>query len=1732
MQEAFIKKLIDFQLKKLERMRRLDYLLLQGREDFREDSPSYDVESYIETHLWLNDNVQVLLLLGNTGAGKTTTLRQLAYQLCQNYKHSQPVPIWISLDNPSLIEHHHDLLNTFFKSINHEFDINGLQSDYTFHLLLDGFDELPEAKRQENLFNINNWKNWNLKLLISCRTLAVVGIDDDYKRLFMPTDENDFFKYQALKELVLVPLTNQLQLTYFKQYCEHYKDQLKSPWDKPQAYLNILEQTEELKALASNPQLLYVLLRILPKYPLEELKQADRYDVLGKYIEKCIMLHIEREANKFQRQALSPASYRTFEQGLLTFAQALARQLFCEDDAFKAYQPGINKLIYRPQAENNPWRHFFAGPTYQPWQHKGCLLLETHGEDEHGRFVEYSFLHKAVLEYFVLQTILQEIEQAYVATSVGNYWDANKIYSLTLNQKYLQLEADLFKALVKRLAAKPTYETRLIELVLTSRSRPDCKIAAANAMSLLNQMGFNFSGLNLDGIQVPGAYLHGALLDNTSLKQADLRGAQLHNSFLHRTQLTQSRLAGVAFGQRPYMQHSGSVTAIAYSPDGTLLASGSGDKFIRLWDMQGNLLKSFEGHTKIISGVAFILDGKALVSSCYDRTIRVWDMEGNSSKVIEGHTLPVTCIAYSPKTNILASGSEDNTIRLWNIAQGTLLKTLEGHSRKVTSIAFSPDGKILASGSEDKTICLWDMAKGILLKTLEGHRDKINCIAFSPDGKSLASGSYDKTIRLWTMDGSLLKVLEGLTHSVDSIAFSPDGKTLASGGWNNMVLLWSAKGTFLRTLEGHTGRMVSLTFSPDSKSLVSGSWDNTARVWDVESTLLKPIERHTGTVGTITFSPDGNIIASGSWDDTVRLWDIRGNLLKTLVGHNNIVHHITFSPDGKLLASASEDKTICLWDVVHGTLLRTLKEHSKAIHGVAFSPDGKLLASRSSDQTICLWNREGTLLKKLEGHSDWIWSIAFSPDGNCLASGGDITIRLWDVAKGTLIKTLEGHTDKISRIVFSPDGKLLASASSDKTIRLWTAEGNFLKVLEGHSKYISSIIFSPDSRVLASGSHDHTVRLWNTEGDLLRILEGHTNMVNGVTFSRDGKILASRGVDKTICLWNIAGDLLKLLKGHTASVDSFAFSPDGHILASGSADKSIQTWYIEWKDNSINAKLAWSTHRYLNTQQANLANAINLSPINVQLLRQYGAIEVPSKLTAENFQLSQVKTEQIIAYLSSVDTYKPLAVSYRAKPLLTTMNNWQLIKLEKPELICLLLIGLVKNKPYIKLIYEKDKRLPILVITVEAAERLLQDKDTKFASTIVNENVALTIIKQAQEGVIPPITAILPAGFSAKTYTFSLLQQLQQPSQLKPQLIGKSEEDKLQQLDELLSTLSHCYDLDLSGQQFSDSVLFRLLGHPALCQQLEILRLSHNHLTQKSLLKLLSCLTSVFPKLKQLLLDNNWITFDATIADLLVKPALNRASIQNIDLSMNYIARGVILDGIHANGKTQIMLYGYKTWCGDRLPDYAIEERRKKPNDPTERIPKETCKQLFFQDSKVNSIYLASVSSCLAPHTEFTITPNQGVVGLFANKPFRKQSIFSSARGEHAFLILEGMHKFNQRYLIRADLFADKANKIFIQICYLTPEELYQCTKELSVVNCKIVQVQQETLKCLRNEITAFRDKQDAYSYSATPRRNNQYSCISWAVEMLEKVGIMKDGKVNHWLPSSEVNNAPSYWFF
>ena len=296
-----------------------------------------------------------------------------------------------------------------------------------------------------------------------------------------------------------------------------------------------------------------------------------------------------------------------------------------------------------------------------------------------------------------------------------------------------------------------------------------------------------------------------------------------------------------------------------------------------------NSLAKLTGHTGEVTDVAYSFDGSTLASLDDDRIIRLWDATtGKHKEILRGFFY---ALAFSPDELTLASTAFDfdrrnGIIHLWDIVTGRSKLTFDVPTDGIIgAVAYSPDGSTLASGSGVGDVHLLDASTGQRKVPLApGHTNWVSDLTFSPDGSTLASVSADNTIRLWdTVTGAQLESLEA-NYLGGDIEFRDDGRTLAILDENSLKLWDSVTGqlsTFIQSQLPLSSGLTAFAFSPDGRTLATGSYSGEMRLWDpVTGALQKILIGHESIITSIMFSPDSNRLASGSTDKTVRLWEL------------------------------------------------------------------------------------------------------------------------------------------------------------------------------------------------------------------------------------------------------------------------------------------------------------------------------------------------------------------------------------------------------------------------------------------------------------------------------------------------------------------------------------------------------------------------------------------------------------------------------------------------------------------------------------------------------------------------------------------------------------------------------------------------------------------------------------------------------------------------------------------
>ncbi|RAH71166.1 WD40 repeat-like protein [Aspergillus aculeatinus CBS 121060] len=420
----------------------------------------------------------------------------------------------------------------------------------------------------------------------------------------------------------------------------------------------------------------------------------------------------------------------------------------------------------------------------------------------------------------------------------------------------------------------------------------------------------------------------------------------------------------------------------------------------------GACLQVVEAHRDYVRAVAFSPDGERIVSGSDDKTLRIWDANnGARLNTLKGHEDWVRSVTFSPDGRHIVSDSDDSTIKIWDSISGDCLHTLKKHSGKVHSVAIAPCGKYIISGSDDQTVMMWDVSTGVYLHTLYECGDIVQSVVYSPDGRYIASTSDDEKVKIW--DAAHGDLLHTFNHCgvAESVAVSYDAKLIASGT-NNRVRLWDVSGTCLHTLE-HYGRIRVVAFSHNSQFLASGGYVSEIKIWDVKSgACLHKIGVELGHIEALVFSPNNRHFVSLTSPDNVMIWDSNTGvcLNKLRVPFDDWTRTYAFSSDGKHIASASEDGSLKIWDASTGACLVTTR-HDYAIRLVKFLSDGNHVLSMSTKGTVRLWDaKSGACVKMVKDQT---------PDATALVEGHKYSLdedNMWITYNGqNLLRFPLGH---------------------------------------------------------------------------------------------------------------------------------------------------------------------------------------------------------------------------------------------------------------------------------------------------------------------------------------------------------------------------------------------------------------------------------------------------------------------------------------------------------------------------------------------------------------------------------------------------------------------------------------------------------------------------------------------------------------------------------------------------
>ena len=649
-------------------------------------------------------------------------------------------------------------------------------------------------------------------------------------------------------------------------------------------------------------------------------------------------------------------------------------------------------------------------------------------------------------------------------------------------------------------------------------------------------------------------------------------------------------------------------------------------------------LAYLEGHTDPIYAVAYSPDGRYLISGSFDKTVKIWDRAtGVVARTLDDHQNLVLAVAVSPDGRQLATAGLDPTVLVYDMPQTEALAAREDFEGTVSSIALSSDGKRLVTGDRSRVVRIWDTEAQSDLATLAGATDDVISVGISPDAALVIGASSDGTIRGWNAEGALTATL-GTGTPLRGVALRPDAQAIAAVDSHGMLTLyrWPPPAPQVVTTEGAlrdlvvepggnwfatvsepghvcwyqtsdgaqqrevalNGRLQCAAISPDAAQLAVGAEDGSLHLLAAgDGATLGSAPLSTAAINDVAFHPAGGELTTAAEDGALVRWTLPLATPSSLALEGGAARAVARSADGARLAVATEQGGAV---VLSADLQITHRANTAGVAVIAcdFSADGNRLFTAAADGRIRIHNLETGGVRAIEGQGGDLSALAAAGENVIAAGDAAGRVKLWGTGDGSMVREMGAHEGSVARVIYRGEAGELITAG-DQRIRIWKIEdGSEIRTID-NTVAITSAALSPDGNLLAAGGADGQVRLFNVaDGATTATLEAHTGPVADVRFAPDGATLVSAGSDKTLKQWDVAqsrvlfrhtlrglaagvalsaegalvaaasdGALYRIprpagkpLAGHEGRVTSVAYSPDGGLVAAGGADRRVHLW--------------------------------------------------------------------------------------------------------------------------------------------------------------------------------------------------------------------------------------------------------------------------------------------------------------------------------------------------------------------------------------------------------------------------------------------------------------------------------------------------------------------------------------------------------------------------------------------
>ncbi|MFC2125762.1 caspase family protein [Bacteroidota bacterium] len=612
--------------------------------------------------------------------------------------------------------------------------------------------------------------------------------------------------------------------------------------------------------------------------------------------------------------------------------------------------------------------------------------------------------------------------------------------------------------------------------------------------------------------------------------------------------------------------HPSSISAVAISPDGKLLATGSDDKTIKLWSIEsGREIRSYSDHKSDVLDVTFSSDGKLIASAGRDLTFKIWDTAtGELLQSYRDNDRGISSVDFSPDDKYLIIFTADRKAKLWDLDEERVIRNYRTNVARQQGMAiFSSNGMYLALGQDNGVVQIINVSSGDTVHHVRELKSSScgGCFTetdISRDGKYFLSAADKGPLIVWNMESGekVIQLIEELDDYQAAI-FSPDGSSVVSASEDD-ITIWDTRSVKIQAkMKGHTKTINDVAWTPDGKHLISCGNDNTAIMWNPKNgNIVRRFE------GILTHPPD-----NGMDLDPDSYWESLPYQFLQLR------KQFVMMPDGEHIIIPDNRTGLIMWNWKTGKKTGYFEAHQKPVVCYDLSNDGNYMLTGGADNLIILWDvKTQDTIRTYKGHSSFIYDLKFSHEEDRIASAGyDGYAKVWDLKSGKVLQSIylskdQTKIDSPFSIEFSPNDLYIITGSLGQIMTMWEIDsGEEYQTFVGHTRTVSDLLCHPSDQYLISSSWDETIKFWDySSGYLEKRYSGHTGPVNDLYISEDRKQLLSGSTDRTAILWDLEeNNLRQKFSGHDAPITAVALTPDNEYVITCSIDGVFKFWDAE-----------------------------------------------------------------------------------------------------------------------------------------------------------------------------------------------------------------------------------------------------------------------------------------------------------------------------------------------------------------------------------------------------------------------------------------------------------------------------------------------------------------------------------------------------------------------------------------